>query len=84
MEVRFHRNFKKRFRKISVKIQEQFNERLELFMRDKFSGMLNNHSVEGYYPNCRSINVSGDYRAIFKDKGDTVIFITIGNHSDLY
>ena len=84
MEVRLHKNFKKRFKKLSPKIQEQFYERLDLFLKDKFHRVLNNHRVEKAFPNCRSINVSGDYRAIFEDAGDTVIFITIGTHSELY
>ncbi len=84
MEARFHKNFKKRFKKLSVKTQEQFYERLDLFLLNKSSKMLNNHSVGNAYPDCRSINVNGDYRAIFQDQGDVVIFMTIGSHSDLY
>ncbi len=84
MEIRFHKNFKKRFQKIPVKTQEQFYQRLDVFLLDKFNKTLNNHSVEKAYPNCRSINVSGDYRAIFHDQADVVVFITIGTHSDLY
>lgn len=84
MEVQFHKNFKKRFKKIHPKTQEQFYERLDLFLYDKFSQSLNNHSVDRAYPGCRSINVSGDYRAIYKEVGDTAIFITIGTHSELY
>ncbi len=84
MEIKFHKNFKKKFKKIPVKIQEQFYERLDLFLQDKFDKMLNNHSVDNAFPNCRSINVSGDYRAIFKDQGCIIIFITIGTHAELY
>lgn len=84
MEAHLHKNFMKRFDKIPLKIQEQFYERLDLFLENKFNKILNNHSVEETYPNCRSINVSGDYRAIFKEQEDIAIFITIGTHSDLY
>jgi len=84
MEVKFHKNFKKKFNKLPVKVQEQFYERLELFFQNKFDKLLNNHSVDKAFQNCNSINVSGDYRAIFEDKGDLAIFITIGTHSELY
>ncbi len=84
MEVKFHKNFKKKFKKLPVKIQEQFYERLELFFQNKFDKILNNHSVDKAFPNCNSINVSGDYRAIFQDLSDLAIFITIGRHSELY
>jgi len=65
-------------------MQKQFNERLEVFFNDKFNNILNNHSVDKTYPNCKSINISGDYRAIFIEHDDSVIFLTIGTHSDLY
>lgn len=65
-------------------MQEQFYERLNLFLQDKFDKTLNNHSVGKAFPNCRSINVSGDYRAIFQEQEDAAIFITVGTHSDLY
>lgn len=84
MEVKFHKNFKKKFKRIPQKVQERFYERLNLFLQNKFDKMLNNHSVDKVFPNCKSINVSGDYRAIFEDQGDVVVFIAIGTHSDLY
>lgn len=84
MEVKFHKHFKKKFKKLPEKIQEQFYERLEIFFQNKFDKILNNHSVDMAFPNCNSINISGDYRAIFEDQGHVAIFITIGTHSELY
>lgn len=84
MEIKFHAMFKKKLQKIPPKIQDRFYQRLELFVQDKFTKVLNNHSVDRAYPNCRSMNVSGDYRAIFEDRGELIIFINIGTHSDLY
>lgn len=84
MEVKFHKNFKKRFKKIPSKVQNQFYERLDLFLQNKFDKTLNNHSVDKAFPRCSSINITGDYRAIFEDLGNVAIFITIGTHSDLY
>jgi mRNA-degrading endonuclease YafQ of YafQ-DinJ toxin-antitoxin module len=45
---------------------------------------LNNHSVDTAFADCRSINVTGDYRAIFHENKETVTFMTIGTHSELY
>lgn len=70
--------------KVPRKIQEKFYIRLEIFVSDINHPLLNNHSVEKAYPNCRSINVTGDYRAIFKKEEDNVYFIKIGIHSELY
>lgn len=84
MEPTLHKSFKKEFRKLSPKIQEQFFERTALFFEDRFDPLLNNHSVDPAYPGCRSINVTGDYRAIFKVENDAVTFLHIGTHSQLY
>lgn len=84
MEVSFHKTFKKKYDKLSPKTKEQFKDRLKMFMKDKFEPTLNNHSVGRAYPNCRSINITGDYRAVFEEQNDKVFFITIGTHSELY
>ncbi len=84
MEIILHKGFKKHFEKLPLKIQRQFYERLELFKTDKFNPILNNHSVDKVYTNCQSINITGDYRAIFRENGDITTFINIGTHSELY
>jgi mRNA-degrading endonuclease YafQ of YafQ-DinJ toxin-antitoxin module len=85
MQPILHKGFKKQFRKLSPKIQAQFFERVELFLKDRFHPFLNNHSVDATYPGWRSINITGDYRALFdiKDKDD-VVFMKISTHSELY
>lgn len=85
MKIELHRNFIKKYTKLPTKIQEKFKERRNLFLMDQFHPLLNNHTLSGKYEGCRSINVTGDIRAIFslnKDKG--VIFIAIGSHPELY
>lgn len=84
MDAYWHRLFLKKLKKLPVKIRSRFGERLELFLAMPTDPSLNNHSVEKVFPDCRSINITGDYRAIFKVEQDTVIFITIGTHAELY
>lgn len=85
MTIEFHRLFKKRYKKIDSKIRRQFDERLILFEKDLFHPLLNNHQLSGDRVGQWSINVTGDWRAIyvFKDK-NTLIFIDIDIHSNLY
>ena len=85
MRIELHKNFLKSYSKLPANIREKFKERRNLFIENKFNPILNNHSVEPTYPGWRSINITGDYRALFeiKDK-DTVIFTKIGTHSELY
>lgn len=84
MNIQYHKNFKKQYKKLPLKIRAQFKDRLRLFIQDPFNNQLHNHAVEGVYPHCRSINITGDYRALFKQENDVVIFIIIGTHSQLY
>ena len=85
MKPILHRRFKKQFKKLSPKVQEQFFRRVELFLKDRFNPILNNHLVDSAYPGWRSINVTGDYRAFYESAGDNiVVFMKIGTHSDLY
>ena len=85
MKIRYHRRFIKLFGKLPAKIRDKFLERLDLFQREPFHPLLNNHAVEATYPNWRSINITGDYRALFEvAEGDLVVFMRIGTHSELY
>jgi addiction module RelE/StbE family toxin len=84
MRVFFKKQFEKDLKKLPAKLKAQFHERLEVFINDKFNPTLNNHSVDKAFPGCWSINVSGDFRAIYLPEGEFVTFITLGTHSQLY
>ena len=85
MTIRYHRRFIKKFQKLPDKIRENFFERLELSQNEPFHPLLNNHSVESAYQNWRSINITGDYRALYEvGEEDVVVFMKIGTHSELY
>lgn len=79
-----HRKFVKQFKKLPKKVQEKFEQRLPVFISNPFSEELNNHSVEKRFPGCHSINITGDYRVIYKYEDDIVTFTNIGTHSELY
>ena len=85
MKVFFHRSFEKAYKKLPERIQTQFKKRLALFCQNPFDPILNNHNLEGKFKECRSINVSGDIRALYVPlEGETAAFLLIGTHSDLY
>jgi addiction module RelE/StbE family toxin len=85
MDIVYHKSFKKQYEKLSKKIKEDFVERLKLFEIDPFDPILNNHKLHGELKNTRSINVSGDIRAIYEELDEnSVLFFMIGSHSDLY
>lgn len=84
MVITFHRNFVKRSKSLTKKEKEKLTQRLKLFEQDQFNPVLNNHSLSGKYLGTRSINIAGDLRALYREKGDLIIFVNIDNHSNLY
>lgn len=85
MNVEFHSNFKKRYKKLNSSLQKNVDKRLILFRKEPLHTLLNNHSLRGKYLGYRSINVTGDYRAIYSLKTDDIaFFVAIDNHSNLY
>jgi addiction module RelE/StbE family toxin len=86
MEIKYSHEFLKEFRKCPSKIKFGFKKRLEIFIANKYQIILKNHPLQGEYKNRRSINITGDWRAIFKeaDDGQTIYFLAIGTHNQLY
>ena len=72
-------------RKQPAVIQEKFYERFKLFVKDQHNPLLANHILSGEWAGFRSINVTGDIRAVFEEVDKNQIeFIDIGSHSKLY
>lgn len=84
MHVDFHKNFKKSYSKLPSKLQTQFDVRLALYLEDRTSPILNIHKLHGKEAGFYSLNVTSDYRAVYKLTEDTIIFYKIGTHSELY
>ncbi len=84
MMISYHRDFKKDFQKQSKKIKEKFGERILLFEKDEFEPTLNNHALKGDYSGYRSINITGNLRAIYRKSCSGVMFMAINSHSNLY
>lgn len=86
MKIRFTRRFEKQYNKSPKKIKKAFNDRLDLFIRNKYHPLLNNHALVGELRNFRSISITGDWRALFQEfeNGELIFFEFLGTHSKLY
>lgn len=84
MKIYFHKNFLKDHKRLSKSQQNIFKERKKLFLLDEFNPVLNNHALTGKYKGYRSLNVTGDLRAIFKQNKEDIIFVAVDSHSNLY
>ena len=84
MLVKFTKQFRKEYSKVPQTIKHKFEARLTTFKVDPFDPILNNHSLRGVFLGHRSINVTGDWRAIYRTEKEKVIFVILGTHSQLY
>lgn len=65
--------------------KNKFQERRDLFLQNQSHPLLHNHKLHGKYNKYRSINITGDLRVIYEPvTKDSVLFIYIGTHSNLY
>ena len=89
MNIKYSTTFKKQYKKAPRKIQEKVKERISLFVQDDTNQSLNNHALTGGFQGCRSINITGDWRAIYSVRlnlksEQEYYFEMIGTHSQLY
>ena len=84
MRMIFQKSFEKRYKKLPQKIKEKVKERNLLFEKNPFDPLLNNHTLHGKLTGMRSIDITGDYRAVFIENSGIAIFIFVGTHSELY
>jgi len=84
MKIAFSKAFIRKAEKLPVKLQVRLQERIKLFTDNPLHPSLRNHALKGKYSDYRSINLTGDYRALYLQREDEVIFDQIGTHSELY
>ncbi|MFA5020791.1 MAG: type II toxin-antitoxin system mRNA interferase toxin, RelE/StbE family [Patescibacteria group bacterium] len=84
MEIRFAKQFKKHYQKSPPAIRQAFDGRLELFMADPNNFSLKNHPLKGDLFGKFTINVTGDWRAVYTVADGVIIFVALGTHSQLY
>jgi len=86
IRVKFSKKFGKQYDKAPAKIRKSFDKRLRLFLQDKFTPQINNHPLIGKFQGNRSINITGDWRAIFREfkSGQLIYFDLLGTHNQLY
>lgn len=88
MNVVYDPAFLKKLKKVDVRIQKSVKERTLLFSKNPNNPQLNNHFLRHKYKGYKSIDITADYRAIYKQIviGDEMVayFILLGTHKQLY
>lgn len=85
MRIARHPQFEKKLARLSPNIRVALAERLELLIVNSQHPLLHNHALSGDRRGLRSVNITGDWRLVYKTIDEEVILlIEIGTHHDLY
>ena len=88
MNVVYDSEFLKKIKKVNVRIRKSVKERIDLFSNEPMNPQLDNHLLKREWEGYRSIDITADYRAIYKEvqmAGETVAyFVALGTHEELY
>ncbi len=88
LRIEFSERFNKQRKEASLEVKVAFLEALELFQDNPNHPQLRNHPLKERHSGYNSIDVTEDWRALFKireSKTQTVItFHVLGTHTQLY
>ncbi len=85
MKVFFPKKFLKQLKKHLKEEQEKFYEVVDVFANVPYHPLLRNHELHGRYVGYRSIDITGNLRATYKEcPGDIARFSAFGTHHQLY
>lgn len=85
MHFERHNVFRRQYKKLSADLRNKVGERLALLESDERHPLLNNHKLGPPFGGYRSINITGDYRLVYKKLDEGAYFLrAIGTHHQLY
>lgn len=85
MQYFLSKQFEKQFKKLSTKHKDKVINCLDIFILNHMDERLDNHPLMGEWSGYRSISITGNMRAIYKQEDkDVARFVEIGTHSQLY
>lgn len=86
--VRYSSLFNKQFKAAPLEIKIAFRHARELFLENPNHSALRNHSLKERFAGYKSIDITDDYRAIYRKtldgKQEITTFHLIGTHKELY
>lgn len=84
IELSYSERFKKRFKKLPKPIKKRFKERLKLFLDNPTHSLFKSHPLKGNLLGLRAFSLSGDYRVLYKIGHNSIHFVDIGTHNQVY
>jgi DNA-damage-inducible protein J len=82
--IEFSPLFLKRLAEAPTEIKFAFREAAELFSENPNHPILRRHTLTGKYQDFVSIDVTEDWRALYREEPERIMFVNIGTHATLY
>ncbi|MCL2014855.1 MAG: type II toxin-antitoxin system mRNA interferase toxin, RelE/StbE family [Defluviitaleaceae bacterium] len=88
MTIEYNKTFKKQFSNLQKNKKMLVRAAIAQFRQDLETGNstphLRRHSLDGEWLGYDFISAGGDLRAHFEVIGETIVFVAVGTHSQLY
>ena len=84
MTVAYSKAFIKQAKKLSPELHKKLQVKIKIFSDNPLDPTLRNHALKGKYKEYRSIDITGDVRALYLQQNNEAIFDVVGTHSQLY
>jgi addiction module RelE/StbE family toxin len=84
MNISYSKNFISLAKKLNSKSRQRLLERIETFSENPLHPALRNHQLKGKWKAYRSIDITGDIRALYLQCENEAIFDAVGTHNQLY
>ena len=84
LRIEFAPLFNKQREAAPLKIKKAFHDTLALFIIEPDHPSLRNHPLKDKFAGVRSIDVTGDWRALYRRERERIIFVELGTHDQLY
>jgi addiction module RelE/StbE family toxin len=82
--IEFSPIFNKKLAKAPTEIKLAVRQALELFRENPHHEALRNHLLTERYAGFRSIDVTEDWRALYREEKERIMFADLGTHEELY
>ncbi|MDO8619438.1 MAG: type II toxin-antitoxin system mRNA interferase toxin, RelE/StbE family [Candidatus Daviesbacteria bacterium] len=87
MQIKYHREFAKNYKKRiaqNLKLVNQFQKQLEKFIQDPNNPILKDHKLIGKKSEFRAFSITGDIRVVYKIVDEEIWLYDIGSHNQVY
>jgi mRNA-degrading endonuclease YafQ of YafQ-DinJ toxin-antitoxin module len=82
--IEFSPAFQKLLARAPTEIKQAVQDAIDLFEEYPDNPVLRNHPLKEEYAGFNSIDVTGDWRALYREEAERYYFSGLGTHDELY